>query len=323
MLSSQALVFAYRLDGSGGGRLLAAEELETPPDDGTYWIHLDRSAPDAEQWVRKESGIDPVAAEALLAEDTRPREARLADGLLVILRGVNLNPGADPDDMLSLRMWIDAHRLVSLRHHRFLAVQDVRELLDEGRGPTSAGDLLVHLAERLGERMSDVLGGLGDTLDALEEDVISDESHEIRPKLARVRREAISLRRYLAPQRDVLARLQSERVEWLTDVDRIRMREAADRMTRYVEDLDAIRDRAAVTQDELNNRLSERMNKTMYVLSLVAAVFLPLGLLTGLLGINVGGIPWADDPTGFVVVTVLLLLVAGGLFWLFKWLRWL
>ena len=171
--------------------------------------------------------------------------------------------------------------------------------------------------------MSDVLGGLGDTLDALEEDVISDESHEIRPKLARVRREAISLRRYLAPQRDVLARLQSERVEWLTDVDRIRMREAADRMTRYVEDLDAIRDRAAVTQDELNSRLSERMNKTMYVLSLVAAVFLPLGLLTGLLGINVGGIPWADDPTGFVVVTVLLLLVAGGLFWLFKWLRWL
>lgn len=322
MLSPQALVFAYRLNGDGGGMLLNADEVPGPDDPNLYWIHLDRSVPEAVRWIREGSGIDPVAAAALLAEDTRPREARSGEGLLVILRGVNLNPGAEPDDMLSLRMWVDARRLVSVRHHRFLAVRDVRELLDQGHGPTSTGDLLVDLAERLGERMSDALSGLGERLDSLEENVIADEIHEIRPKLARVRREAIALRRYLAPQRDVLARLQSERSEWLTDGDRIRLREAADRTTRYVEDLDAIRDRAAVTQDELNNRLSERMNRTMYVLSLVAAIFLPLGLMTGLLGINVGGIPWAEDPMGFAAVTAILVLIAVGLVSLFRWMRW-
>jgi zinc transporter len=300
-----------------------AGDLTGMPDDGMCWIHIDRTASGAAQWIREKSGIDPVAAEALLAEDTRPREARSGDGLLVILRGVNLNPGAEPDDMLSLRMWVDARRLVSLRHYRFLAVRDVRELLDQGHGPASPGDLLVDLAERLGERMSDVLDSLSDRLDVLEDQVITHESHAIRPKLARVRREAIALRRYLAPQRDVLARLQNERVEWLSDLDRVRLREAADRMTRYVEDLDAMRDRAAVTQDELNNRLSERMNRTMYVLSLVAAIFLPLGLMTGLLGINVGGIPWADDPAGFAAVTGLLVLIAVGLVSLFRWMRWL
>jgi len=323
MLSSAALVFAYRLDGNGGGALLGADEAPGAGDPGPFWVHLDRSQPETARWIRERSGIDPVAAAALLAEDTRPREARSDDGLLVILRGVNLNPGAEPDDMLSLRMWVDSRRLVSLRHHRFLAVHDVRELLDQGRGPTSPGDLLVDLAERLGERMSDVLDSLSDRLDMLEDEVIADESHAIRPKLARVRREAIALRRYLAPQRDVLARLQNERVEWLTDMDRLRLREAADRMTRYVEDLDAMRDRAAVTQDELNNRLSERMNRTMYVLSLVAAIFLPLGLMTGLLGINVGGIPWADDPAGFAAVTGILVLIAVGLVSLFRWMRWL
>jgi zinc transporter len=60
----------------------------------------------------------------------------------------------------------------------------------------------------------------------------------------------------------------------------------------------------------------------MYVLSLVAAIFLPLGLMTGLLGINVGGIPWAEDPAGFAAVTGLLVLIAVGLVSLLRWMRW-
>ena len=73
------------------------------------------------------------------------------------------------------------------------------------------------------------------------------------------------------------------------------IREIAERTSRFVEDIDAAKDRAAITQEELNSRLSEQMNKAMYVLSIVAAIFLPLGLLTGLLGINVGGIPGAEN----------------------------
>jgi len=80
----------------------------------------------------------------------------------------------------------------------------------------------------------------------------------------------------------------------MTDRDRARLRETADTITRYVEDLDALRERAAVTHEELTTRLADRMNRTMSVLSLVAAVFLPLSFVTGLLGINVGGIR-ADD----------------------------
>jgi zinc transporter len=103
----------------------------------------------------------------------------------------------------------------------------------------------------------------------------------------------------------------------------VHLREIADRTTRYVEDLDSARDRAAVTQDELNSRLSERMNKTMYVLSIVAGIFLPLGLLTGLLGINVGGIPGTQSPFAFLIVCALLVLVAILQAVLFKRMRWL
>ena len=144
------------------------------------------------------------------------------------------------------------------------------------------------------------------------------QSHSLRRQLGELRRQAIALRRYLAPQRDVISHLQMERVPWLSDMHRARLRELGDRLMRYVEDLDAARERAAVTQEELASRLSEQMNKSMYTLSLVAGIFLPLGLLTGLLGINVGGIPGTNSDIAFTLVCVLLVALAIFAAWLFR-----
>jgi len=112
-------------------------------------------------------------------------------------------------------------------------------------------------------------------------------------------------------------------VPWLDDASRMRLREASDRITRMVEDIDSARERAAVTQDELSNRLSERMNRTMYVLSIVAAVFLPLGLLTGLLGMDVGGVPGHDVPSAFWIVCAVCGVMSVVQVWAFRKLHWL
>jgi zinc transporter len=122
---------------------------------------------------------------------------------------------------------------------------------------------------------------------------------------------------------DALSRLMSERVAWLEEADRSRLREIADRTSRYVEDLDSARDRAAVTQEELNSRLSEGINQKMYVMALVAAVFLPLGLLTGLLGINVGGIPGTENRLSFALVCGLLLGLGAIQVWVLRRRHWL
>lgn len=129
---------------------------------------------------------------------------------------------------------------------------------------------------------------------------------------------SIVLRRYLVPQREVIGRLHAERVSWLSDEIRAYLRESADRVTRYVETLDSARERAAVSSEELASRLAEQMNQTMYLLSVVAAIFLPLGLITGLLGINVGGMPGVDTPWAFTAVTVTM--VGLGLLevWVFR-----
>jgi zinc transporter len=178
-------------------------------------------------------------------------------------------------------------------------------------------------AERIADRMGDVVAELDDAVAALEDSVLSADSQELRSQLANLRRTSISLRRYIAPQRDVLARLIIDRIGWIDDTDRARLREVAERTARFVDDIDSARERATVTQEELNNRLSEQMNKAMYLLSIVAAIFLPLGLLTGLLGINVGGIPGAEFKWAFALVTAILLLIGIGLILWFKKIKWL
>ncbi len=138
-----------------------------------------------------------------------------------------------------------------------------------------------------------------------------------------LRRQVISLRQYISPQRDVMAQLPLTQLSWLTPLHRSRIREVADHCIRYVEDLDAARDRTGVMQEELTGKLSEQMNKTMYILTVCAGIFLPATFITGLLGINVGGIPVSEDPWAFMIVCALLTLLVALLLGLFRWLKWL
>lgn len=220
-------------------------------------------------------------------------------------------------------MSFEENRIITMRQRRLLAINDIHEAIKEGNGPKTAVGILTMVIDRIVDRMGDVIAEIDDLVDELEDTVLTAESYELRSQLAKIRRQSIGLRRYIAPQRDVLARLQNGRLEWFNDKVNLQLRELSERTARFVEDLDSARDRAAITQEELNNRLSEQMNKAMYVLSIVAAIFLPLGLLTGLLGINVGGIPGAENKWAFLMVTFLLILIALLLLGIFRRIKWL
>ena len=321
---NDGLVIAYILDGKGGGRKISWDEIAVwKPDRGILWMHMNYSFPDVQKWLYEESGLEEVISDALTEEDSRPRCTPFQEGLLLGLRGVNLNPGADPEDMVGVRIWFENNRIITTRKRKILSISDIQASLEQGIGPESIGDFLVQVTGRLMERMRHVIDDLEDSVADLEDQVLTAESHLLRTQLAAQRRQAISLRRYLSPQREALSRLLTEKIPWLDEGDRIRLREVSDSLVRYIEDLDEARDRAAVTQEELVNRLSEQMNNKMYILSIVAAIFLPLGFLTGLLGINVGGIPGAENRLGFTVFVLLLAIVVGFQIWFFKKKKWL
>jgi zinc transporter len=264
MTNDAGLLFAYLLDGQGGGESLDWDRVKLwNQEQGVLWLHLEYSDAYIEQWILNESGLDEVTAEALLSEETRPRSMMSADGLLLTLRGINANPEADPEDMVAVRLWTDGKRIITTRRRRLRAASELSEAILKGVGPCNAGEFVESLTDMMVERMADVVDAISDEVDELEEKVLTMESYELRPIIAELRRNAIGLRRYLAPQREALTRLLGEKVEWLSEMDRLRIRESVDRTTRYVEDLDMVREKAVVVQEELLGRLSEKMDRTI------------------------------------------------------------
>lgn len=322
--SEDGLIVAYLLDGTGGGKRLDWEDIyRWKPEDGVLWVHLNYTQARAQQWLAENSGQDDIVYGNLLAEDTRPRSTVHKKGLLLTLRGVNTNPGADPADMVTVRIYITNNLIISTRNRRLLSINDIVQALDSGDGPKASGEFLVFLTDRLSMRLDNVINELEETVDLLEEEVLQHQHTDIRHRLNRVRHESITLKRYLAPQRDAMSRLYTEKVAWLEDEDRMYLREISDRVLRYVEDLDSARERAALIQEELTNLVNEEMNQRMYILSIIAATFLPLGFLTGLLGVNVGGIPGNQNSSAFWEVTAGLVLISILQILFFRHKKWM
>lgn len=306
-----AVEWALELDGNGKARKLTEDELAGESGGkGLWWVHLDYEKPGAEAWLQEQSAIPELYQESLTSDSPRPRILTHGEDLLVVLRGINHNPGSEPEDMVALRMWLGAHRLVTLRHRKLRSLVALREALETGKGPWDPGSFLIAVLDSMVENISESVESLVDRVDQLEDQTVDEGSQELRSEVAALRREAIALRRYLAPQRDALSRLSGERLPWLSQPDRAYIREIGDRLVRVVEDLDSARDRATVVQDHVASAMGEQLNRTMYLFSVITAVFLPLGLLTGLLGINVGGMPGVDDPRAFSIVTLLLVVLA-------------
>jgi hypothetical protein len=170
------------------------------------------------------------------------------------MRGINMNPGAVPDDMVAVRMFIDQDRIISSRRRAVLSIVDVRDSLLAGKGPKMVGDFLITLTGCLAGRIE---------------------------------------------------------------------REEGDHLTRHIEDLDLARENALVTQEELMNRVAQEQNSRMYLLSVVAAIFLPLTFVTGLLGMNVAGLPGTESPCGFVFSAAIMILTGIALAGYFRWRKWI
>lgn len=322
-----ALLHAFVLNGRGGARSISRDELDSLQlgEQESLWLHWDRGQVQAQRWLRESSGLDEFSCDLLLEENTRPRFLALPDNeMLIFLRGVNRNPGADPEDMVSVRIFADARRVISLRLRPLLATDALIADLLAGVGPKTASELLLELASHLTSRVDDLVTELSELLDDQEDLLDGDERY--RPDhglMLQVRRRAASLRRFLAPQRDLYAQLARNHQPWFAEDAGDYWNELNNRLTRYLEELELIRERVGLVLEAESRRLGERMNRIMYRFTVIAGLFLPLSFITGLLGINLGGIPGAESPIGFFVACGLMVVLAVGQLLLFRRWRWL
>ena len=316
--------FAYALSGAGAGTALEDDDTIAAALQAAdlAWLHMQADDPASAAWIERHLAyLDRPIRDALLADETRPRAVAIDSGLMLILRGINTNPGADPEDMVSLRLWVDPARIVSLSRRPVASIADLAAEIAAGSRPDRAGAFLCRLLERIDSRIEREIAVLGTETDSLEENVVKKPGPHIRERIGEARAQVVDLRRYIAPQRDALSALAGMRFDWLTKSDRRSLHEAQDRLVRQVEELDATRDRLVVVRDELQNAQGERLNRNIYVLSVLSAVFLPLTFLTGMMGINLAGMPGAEWPGAFWTFAGLLVLVVVVQVLVLRWLR--
>ncbi|MBO6527786.1 zinc transporter ZntB [Erythrobacter sp.] len=320
------LLFGRVLDGNGGARQIGWDEAQAwqPSRPGeVLWLHVCRTRPGVQQWLEGQLDIPEPTAELLTSDQTRPRAFREDETLVGTLRGINFNPGAEPEDMISMQFWSDGSRLVTLRRHPLQTPREVVAMLDRGAGPLDAGATITMLAELLITRMSQSIVDMNEILDELEHDDSEEHAERMLKQISTIRRNCLSLKRHMAPQHEALEQISRDAPAWFEDHDRREIAESIARLRRYLDDIDISKESALVLQDEIRARSLASSEHATYMLTIVAGIFLPLGFLTGLLGINVGGMPGMDDPDAFWAVVALCTLLFVVLIVVFRRLRWL
>lgn len=288
--------------------------------EGFVWLHADgmgeldvMDLPDY---------VPPMAAGALVAHETRPRCDEIDDAVLINLRGTAKEAAHGSDGLVSIRVWVERSRVTSVSRYPLAALGKVEALMHAGK-ITDGGDFVSLLAQAISKELDPQVAELGDELDNCEGMLDSGDIYQLRRRIAVLRSQAIVLRRFVAPDRDALSQMAQLEFDWISKDDRLHLREAADRFARMAEELEAVRERAALLHEQLTDLRAEMIDQRSLAIAVTAFIFLPLTFVTGLLGMNVQGIPFANHPMAFWGVVAFCAVIGAGVMGWFAWKQWL
>ncbi|HXH16974.1 MAG TPA: zinc transporter ZntB [Sphingomonas sp.] len=311
--------FGFRIIDGKATRVDVKDALDGKAD--LVWVHLSTTAEHAQTWLRDEAKLSDYVVDALTATETRPRCEAVGDGAFVNLRGRSHEELDTSDLLASVRIWAVKGQVFSVTRKPLIAVTEVEKLVEHGemRDP---GDLIAAFATAITTDLDPDVATLGDELDDCEEQLDAHRVFELRRTVSKVRVAAISYKRFLNPQRAALEKLAALPGDWLADDDRLHLSAAADRAARMAEELESIRERAALIHETLTDLRAEQIDNRSLVISIAAMVFLPLTFLTGLYGMNVKGLPYAEEPWAFdaiagacTVLSIAIILYFAGRHW--------
>jgi zinc transporter len=311
------------LVGDGPFRRISVAEAESYQGPGFLWLHLHGKDEDDIAVLTRQDHIPDVAAAALLATETRPRCDRIDFGAIVNLRGPGETDPDDSDKLVSIRLWVHDHRVTSVSRRRMTATREVMRQMEAGL-IQDPGDVVAAYARTISLQLDPEVAGLGDELDEIETQLEDPKSlYRHRRRIMAIRTEAIAYRRFVAPNHQALMTLASFDFDWLSDDDRLHIREAADKFARMAEELEAIRERSGLLHEQITDLRAEQLDQRGLEISVVAFIFLPLTFITGLLGMNVEGIPYAQEPWAFWGVVLFCIAVGAAVSIYFAWRHWL
>jgi len=316
----------YALDGEGSAEKKTIESLVNLKETGkAIWIHLNLSDPRAVRWLKKQPEMTEWVLENLTnPEISDPRVRIKQNKLLLVLRTVNRASKSDPDDLVFLRLFATEKLLISTCRNPTLDFAEIDDLFEDKEGPTNINGLLANILENTLDSVADSVERIEDIVDDFEEKIIISKPQEgTYSALAERLRQVIIIRRFMMPEREVLDNLIRRGIRWFNAEIEQSLRDNFDRVRRIVEDIDLLEKRIRVNQDAISHIEDKQTQRNTYMLSVIAGIFLPLSFLTGVFGMNLGGIPLNENPYGFLSINLIMIFIGLLILLLFRKLKWI
>jgi zinc transporter len=296
---------------------LSAKPSESTADSGFVWLHFSLSNAASERWMRQYLQL-PDAFYELLRESVGSTRLEMEhDALVAVIHDVLFDAVFDSASVSTLTLCMQAHLVVTARLRPLRSVDRLRTEIRQGHNLRSSAELLAHLLLDQGAVLVDIVHRTTARVDAIEDSLLAARVTATRGELGSLRRMLVRLQRLLSPEPPALFRLLNRPPGWLSPHDVEDLRQAAEEFSATVADSAALTERLKLLQEELAASVGEHINRSVFILTLVTVLALPINMVAGLLGMNVGGIPLAQHSHGFLIIVGCLAVVTSVLAYFF------
>lgn len=298
----------------------AATWLAQVPDPGQpagdyLWLHFNLAHTAARPWLQRHGGLPEAFFEALSEGSASTRVERAEQSLIAVINDVRFDFSFEASDISTLWICVSERLVVTARQQPLRAVDQLRTAIRQGESPRSATELLERLLRAQADTLVGIERGVTERIDGIEDELLVGRLDPKRAKLGVLRRLLVRLQRLLAPEPAALFRLLQRPPQWMAESDVEELRQATEEFSVVLRDMGALQERIKLLQEEIAAQVNEENNRSLFVLTIVTVLALPINIIAGLLGMNVGGVPLADSPHGFWSVVALVASVTAVAVW--------
>jgi zinc transporter len=287
-----------------------------PESSEFLWLHFNLADASAEKWIQAQLAPTPEFFEALRTGSRSTRIEHAQDSLIGVVNDVAYDFSFDPSQIETLWLHVNQRVVISARIHPLSSIDRLRQAVKDGCRFGSTVAVLNHLMHDQGDVLVRIVREATMKVDAVEDQLLSGRLAHKRTDLGRLRRVLVRLQRLLAPEPGALFRLLRDPPSWVAEADLDELRQSTEEFSLTLRDTVALQERIKLLQEEIVAQVGEQTNRSVFTLTVVTVLALPINIIAGLFGMNVGGIPMSQNPYGFLVIVLIVLaftLIAGWL----------
>jgi zinc transporter len=270
------------------------------------WLHYNLANTASEKWLHEHTALPEEFYESL-HEGPRSTRIELADDMLIaVVNDVLHDFSFEPSDISTLWLSVDKQIVISARRKPLKAVDSLRNAVRNGEQIRSSVELLIHLLRDQADALIKIVRDAIATVDKIEDNLLAGKLNTQRASIGSLRRVLVRLQRLLAPEPAALFRLLQRPPAWVAEIDAQELRQSTEEFSMVLADMASLQERIKLIQEEIAALTAEANNHSLFVLTVVTVLALPINIIAGLFGMNVGGIPLASAAHGFWVVVAIV-----------------